>query len=91
MTFRPLALAAAAALLALAACWRDEPSVAERFNEISGMVENKGRAYEAIAENQVTEEERQRDAEADALLRQRENAMAGEAANAAAASEGNAQ
>ena len=62
------------ALLALAAC-RDEPSVAERFNTLAAEVENKGREYEAEAENLVVERERQLANEAEALFRQNANAL----------------
>jgi len=61
-------------LLALAAC-SDEPSVAEQFNAIAGEVENKGREYEAGAENLVAEQERRLSNEAEALLEQTRNAL----------------
>jgi hypothetical protein len=62
------------ALAALAAC-RDEPSVAERFNSLAAEVENKGREYEAGAENLVREQEQRYSNEAEALFRQNENAL----------------
>ena len=62
------------ALLALAAC-RDEPSVAEQFNSLAAEVENKGREYEAGAENLVREQEQRYSNEAEALFRQNENAL----------------
>jgi hypothetical protein len=62
------------ALLALAAC-RDEPSVAEQFNTLAGEVENKGREYEAEAENLVAERERALANEAEALFQQNANAL----------------
>lgn len=62
------------ALLALAAC-RDEPSVAEQFNTLAGEVENRGREYEAEAENLVAEQERRLSNEAEALFRQNANAL----------------
>ncbi|HEX8365446.1 MAG TPA: hypothetical protein VF603_09205 [Allosphingosinicella sp.] len=61
-------------LLGLAACG-DEPSVAEQFNSIAGEVENKGREYEAGAENLVAEQERRLSNEAEALLEQTRNAL----------------
>ena len=71
---KTLTLPAAASLLALAAC-SDEPSVAEQFNALTAGVENKARAIDAEAENMVSAEERRLDAEAEALLRENENAM----------------
>lgn len=62
------------ALLALAACG-DEPSVAEQFNAIAGEVENKGREYEAGAENFVAEQESRLSNEAEALFEQTRNAL----------------
>jgi hypothetical protein len=62
------------AAFGLAAC-RDEPSVAEQFNAIAGEVENKGREYEAGAENLVAEQERQAANEAEALFEQTRNAL----------------
>ncbi|HYG29856.1 MAG TPA: hypothetical protein VD887_06550 [Allosphingosinicella sp.] len=62
------------ALLALAAC-SEEPSVAEQFNSIAGEVENKGREYEAGAENLVAEQERRLSNEAEALFEQTRNAL----------------
>jgi hypothetical protein len=62
------------ALLGLAAC-RDEPSVAEQFNTLAAEVENKGRTYEAEAENLVAERERQLANEAEALFRQNANLL----------------
>ncbi|HYJ30719.1 MAG TPA: hypothetical protein VEW25_10305 [Allosphingosinicella sp.] len=62
------------ALLALAAC-RDQPSVAEQFNTLAGEVENKGREYEAEAENLVAEQERRYANEAEALFQQNANAL----------------
>jgi len=62
------------ALLSLAAC-RDEPSVAEQFNMLAGEVENKGREYEADAENLVAEQERRYANEAEALFQQNANAL----------------
>ena len=62
------------ALLLLGAC-SDEPSVAEQFNTIAGEVENKGREYEAGAENYVAEQERRLSNEADALFRQNANLL----------------
>ena len=82
MKVRIGALAAFAILAtALAACQAEEPSVAEKFNQLNERLQNKARAYEAQAENMVSQEERLRDAEADALQRQRENEM-GNAAGA---------
>ena len=78
LRMRPFLLApfsTAVLLLALAAC-RDEPSVAEQFNALTAGVENKARAIDAEAENMVSAEERRLDAEAEALLRQNENAVA---------------
>ena len=77
----PLAL-----LPLLAACGQDEPSVAERFNELTATVENQARAIENEAEANVTAEQRRLDAEADALQREAENAAGASAvgqANAA--------
>ena len=62
------------ALLALAAC-QDEPSVAEQFNTLAGEVENKGREYEAEAENLVAEQERRLANEAEALFQQNANTL----------------
>jgi|GEM_PF-3286446 len=62
------------AVAALAAC-RDEPSVAERFNTLAGEVENKGREYEAEAENLVAEQERRLANEAEALFEQNANLL----------------
>ncbi|HEX8525729.1 hypothetical protein [Allosphingosinicella sp.] len=73
------------ALLALAACQSEEPSVAEKFNQLNDRLQEKARAYEAQAENLVSQEERLRDAEADALQRQREKEMGNEAEPPAAA------
>ena len=61
-------------LLALSAC-ADEPSVAEQFNTLAAEVENKGREYEAGAENLVREQEQRYSNEAEALFRQNENAL----------------
>ncbi|MEA3015879.1 MAG: hypothetical protein QOI38_601 [Sphingomonadales bacterium] len=61
-------------LLGLAAC-RDEPSVAEQFNALAGEVENKGREYEAGAENLVAEQERRLSNEAEALIEQTRNQL----------------
>ena len=69
----PRILLLAASAFALAACGGEEESVAERFNRISGEVDNKGAAYEAQAENMVSQEERLRDAEAEAMARQTQN------------------
>lgn len=66
---------ACALLAGLAACGRDEPTVAERFNELTADVENQAQAIEAEANNSVTAEQLRLDAEADALRRQSENAM----------------
>ena len=60
------------ALLALAAC-RDEPSVAEQFNALKGEVENRGREYEAEADNLVAAEERRLANEGEALFRENAN------------------
>jgi hypothetical protein len=68
-------LLSASALLALAgasAC-REEPSVAEQFNELRADIENKGRTYDAEAENLVAEQERRLADEANALLTQNAN------------------
>ena len=62
------------ALMLIAAC-RDEPTVAEQFNTLAGEVENKGREYEAEAENLVVERERQLANEAEALFEQNANAL----------------
>ncbi|HEY0014285.1 MAG TPA: hypothetical protein VGB79_15690 [Allosphingosinicella sp.] len=62
------------ALLALAAC-REEPSVAEQFNELRADIENKGRTYDAEAENLVVEQERRLAEEANALLTQNANLL----------------
>lgn len=62
------------ALLVLAAC-RDEPSVAEQFNTLAGEVENKGREYEAEAENLVAEQERRLANEAEILFEQNANLL----------------
>jgi hypothetical protein len=67
----PLA-AAFLGLLALAAC-SDEPTVAEQFNELRADIENKGRTYDAEAENLVAEQERRLAEEANALLTQNAN------------------
>ncbi|HEX8654206.1 MAG TPA: hypothetical protein VF693_03155 [Allosphingosinicella sp.] len=67
-------LLAPLAVFGLAAC-RDEPSVAEQFNAIAGEVENKGREYEAGAENLVAEQERRLSNEAEALFEQTRNAL----------------
>lgn len=67
----PIALAA---LAALSAC-SDEPSVAEKFNSLSAEVENKGREYEAEAENLVAAEERARLREAEELMRETANQL----------------
>jgi hypothetical protein len=69
-------------LLALAAC-RDEPSVAEQFNTLAGEVENKGREYEAEAENLVAEQERRYANEAEALFQQNANALGNAGENVA--------
>ena len=64
-----------AAFLALAgttAC-SEEPSVAEQFNELRADIENKGRTYDAEAENLVVEQERRLAEEANALLTQNAN------------------
>jgi len=59
----------------LAAACSDEPSVAEKFNTLAAEVENKGREYEAEAENLIAAEERARMNEADALLRATANQL----------------
>ncbi|HZF95946.1 MAG TPA: hypothetical protein VEZ20_13870 [Allosphingosinicella sp.] len=67
------------ALLATAAC-RDEPTVAEQFNELRADIENKGRTYDAEAENLVAEQERRLAEEANALLTQNANLFGNAAA-----------
>jgi len=62
------------ALAALAAC-SDEPTVAEQFNTLAAEVENKGREYEAEAENLVAEQERRLSNEAEALFQQNANLL----------------
>jgi hypothetical protein len=74
MRTKILFLAAFGPLAGLAAC-REEPSVAEQFNSLAAEVENKGREYEAEAENLVAAEERARMLEAEALIRQTQNAI----------------
>lgn len=87
-SIRPrLALAALGSLAALAACG-EEPSVAEKFNSLSAEVENKGREYEAEAENLVAADERARLREADEAIRQTANQLG--ASNVAADTGGNA-
>lgn len=63
--------------LLIASCG-DEPTVAERFNEIQAEVENKARDYEAGAENMVAEQERRLAEEANALLSQNANLFGNE-------------
>jgi len=63
------------ALALLAAACSDEPTVAEQFNTLAAEVENKGREYEAEAENLVAAEERDRMNEAEALLRETANQL----------------
>jgi hypothetical protein len=65
---------AALVLLATAAC-REEPTVAEQFNELRADIENKGRTYDAEAENLVVEQERRLAEEANALLTQNANLL----------------
>jgi hypothetical protein len=60
-------------LLASAAACREEPSVAEQFNELRADIENKGQAYDAEAENFVAEQERRLAEEANGLLTQNAN------------------
>lgn len=73
---RILLLLAFSCACALSACRGEEESVSDRFNRISGEVDNKGAALDARAENMVSEEERLRDAEAEAMARQSENSAA---------------
>ncbi|HEX8192419.1 MAG TPA: hypothetical protein VF552_05920 [Allosphingosinicella sp.] len=75
-----LVLPALLVLLATAAC-REEPSVAEQFNDLRADIENKGRTYDAEAENLVVEQERRLAEEANALLTQNAN-LFGNAAEA---------
>ena len=70
--FPLLALIAGSSLTA--AC-SDEPSVAEKFNTLAAEVENKGREYEAEAENLVVEQERRLSNEAEALFQQNANLL----------------
>jgi hypothetical protein len=72
---KPALPRAAALLLALGATagCREEPSVAEQFNELRADIENKGRTYDAEAENLVAEQERRLAEEANALLGQNAN------------------
>ena len=59
----------------LAAACSDEPSVAEKFNTLAAEVENKGREYEAEAENLVAAEERALLNQTDALIRETANQL----------------
>jgi hypothetical protein len=70
---RLLLSASALCALAGASACREEPSVAEQFNELRADIENKGRAYDAEAENLVAEQERRLADEANALLTQNAN------------------
>jgi hypothetical protein len=70
-----LPLAAALFALAATAACREEPTVAEQFNELRADIENKGRTYDAEAENLVAEQERRLAEEANALLTQNANLL----------------
>jgi hypothetical protein len=63
------------ALIALLAACREEPTVGERFNAITADVENKGRNYEAEAENLVAEQERRLANEGEAAFQQVQNGL----------------
>jgi hypothetical protein len=79
---RRVPTAALIAALALVGCGGEEESFSDRYNRISGEIVNKGAAYEAQAENMVSQEERLRDAEGEAMANQTRNELAN-AANSA--------
>lgn len=70
------------AIAATCACGGEEESVSDRFNRLSGEIDNKGAAYEAQAENMVSQEERLRDAESEAMASQTRNDLANAAETA---------
>jgi len=59
---------AALAVLALAACARQEEPVANRFDRTTAEIENKARELEAETENQVRAIEAEREAEGNAFI-----------------------
>jgi hypothetical protein len=71
------------ALLALAACAREEESVANRFDRTNAEIENKARELESDVENQVRGVEAEMQNQIDAIIDQ-QNAAAPAETNAAA-------